>query len=241
LINLDLDRLNPLELSIYRTILAYAKDHSDLKIREAALINNCSISKISKLSKKLGFKNFKQYMDFTYGRELSINESSNELERLKHFIDDFNPELVDDFIKMMNEHEKIILFGYGPSFIVVQYFEYKLRISTNKFVIALPDEISVNNMVDDNTLLVIFTTTGSFRSFESVYKTAKEKNSTVLVISEEFNPILGNACDRMFWLCKYSQPSYLQVHEKSRTTFFIFIEEIIQRLIQMNRSTQSSS
>lgn len=230
MINLDLSRLNPLELSVYQAIHTYAKDHPDLKIREAAEISQCSISKVSKLSKKLGFSNFKQYMDFVYGRIPEKKRSSSELDRLKQFIDDFDIQLVDDFIEILNKYEKVILFGYGPSYIMAQYFEYKLRVCTNKTVIALSDELSVRSMVDNKTLLVVLTTTGSFKSFQSIFELTKSKGGEVLVVAEEYNPSLINTCDKMFWLSKFQQSSELQPHEKSRTVFMIFIEEVIQRI-----------
>ncbi|MDF2656397.1 MAG: RpiR family transcriptional regulator, partial [Bacillota bacterium] len=166
--NIDFSRLNSFEQQIYERLLEGSKLHSDLKITNAADLCGCSISKISKLVKKLGFTNYKQFMDFLYGRELSQKKTSSELERIKHFIDDFDPALVDEFIELMNSHERIILFGYGPSFICAQYFEYRLRSCSGKFIQVVGDEISVETMVDQNTLLVIFTTTGTFRSFENV-------------------------------------------------------------------------
>jgi len=230
MINLDLSRLNPLELIIYQTIHTYASDHQNLKIKEAAEISQCSISKVSKLSKKLGFSNFKQYMDFVYGRTPVEKVSSSELDRLQKFIDDFDGQLVVDFIDILDNYDKIILFGYGPSYLVAQYFEYKLRIFTNKTVIALTDELSVRSMVDNKTLLVVLTTTGSFKSFQNIFEIVKSKGGEVLVVAEEYNPSLINTCDKMFWLSKFPQPSHLQPHEKSRTVFMIFIEEVIHRL-----------
>lgn len=230
MINLDLSRLNPLELSVYHAIHTYAKDHPDLRIREAAEISQCSISKVSKLSKKLGFSNFKQYMDFVYGRTPEKKKSSSELDRLKQFIEDFDMNLVDDFIEILNEYEKVILFGYGPSYLMAQYFEYKLRVCTNKTVIALSDELSVRSMVDNKTLLVVLTTTGSFKSFQSIFELSKSKGGEVLVVAEEYNPSLINTCDKMFWLSRFPQSSDLLPHEKSRTVFMIFIEEVIQRI-----------
>jgi DNA-binding MurR/RpiR family transcriptional regulator len=88
-------------------------------------------------------------------------------------------------------------------------------------------------MADNKTLLVIFTTTGTFKSFEDVYKSTKEKGCTVLVVSAEYNPSLVNSCDNLFWLSKYNQSDELLPHEKTRTVFFIFIEEVIQRLRQL--------
>lgn len=230
MINLDLSRLNPLELKVYQAIHAYAAEHTNLNITEAARISECSISKVSKLSKKLGFANFKQYMDFVYGRTSIEKVSSSELERLKKFIDDFDSKLVTDFIEILDNYDKIILFGYGPSYLIAQYFEYKLRIFTNKTVIALTDELSVRSMVDNKTLLIVLTTTGTFKSFQNIFEIVKAKGGEVLVVSEEYNPSLILTCDKMFWLSKFPQPSEFQPHEKTRTAFLIFIEEVIDRL-----------
>lgn len=235
MINIDFNKLNPLERQIYETLLTLSKDNSNIKIAQAAESCSCSISKISKFVKKLGFSNYKQYMDFLYGKEIPQKKPSSELERIKNFIDDFDVSLVDEFIELMNSYEKIILFGYGPSFICTQYFEYKLRINTNKFVISVPDEISVETLIDDNSLLVIFSTTGKFKSFERIYKLSKESNCQVLLIAEEYNDSLLSNCDKFFWLSKISQSNDLKPHEKSRITFFIFIEEVIQHIIFNNR------
>lgn len=239
MINIDLNKLNPLEGQIYETLLAFSKDNSNIKITQAAQVCGCSVSKISKFVKKLGFNNYKQYMDFLYGKEVHQKKSSSELERIKNFIDDFDISLVDEFIELMNSYEKIVLFGYGPSFICTQYFEYKLRINTNKFVISVPDEISLETLIDDNSLLVIFSTTGKFKSFEKIYNLSKESNCKVLLIAEEYNTSLLSNCDKVFWLSKISQSNDLKPHEKSRITFFIFIEEVIQHIIFNNRQEAS--
>lgn len=238
MINIDLSKLNPLEQQIYTKLLSFSKTQADIRIVQAANLCNCSVSKISKFVKKLGFPNFKQYIDFLYGRETLVKPFSSELERIKNFIDDFDLSMVDDFIDLLNNHDKVILFGYGPSFIVTQYFEYKLRISTSKFVIAVPDEMSIATVLDNNCLLVIFTTTGAFRSFKDIYNIAKKNGSDVLMITEEYNTSLMTSCDRLFWLSKYTQSKELKPHEKSRTVFFIFIEEIIQRLLSSNRKIE---
>jgi len=94
----------------------------------------------------------------------------------------------------------------------------------------LTDELSVRSMVDNKTLLVVLTTTGSFKSFQNIFEVAKAKGGEVLVVAEEYNPSLINTCDKMFWLSKFPQPSGFQPHEKTRTAFLIFIEEVIHRL-----------
>jgi DNA-binding MurR/RpiR family transcriptional regulator len=232
MIRIDLGNLNTLEQRINDQLHELSKVQDDININQAAELCGCSISKISKFSKKLGFKNFKQYVDFLYDREFSTGKSSGELDRIRKFIDDFDSSLIDEFIGLLDGYEKIGLFGHGPSFIAAQYFEYKLRMSSPHYVIALPDELSVINMADEKSLLVIFTTTGAFRSFERIYDAVSKKGGKVVIIAEEYNPSLVKTCDQLFWLCRYPQSDQLQAHEKTRTVFFIFIEEVIQRLLK---------
>lgn len=231
MITIDFGNLNPLEKEIYDRLLTYSKSNPPIRINQAAEIAQCSVSKISKFVKKLGFNNYKQYMDFLYGKELTQTAQSSELHRIQKFIEDFDTSMVDEFLELINGHSKILLFGYGPSLICAQYFEYRLRTCFNKMIIAVSDEISVASMMDESTLLIIFTVTGTFHSFENVYAISKEKSCEVAIVVEEYNTALFTQCDRIFWLSKYPQPSHLLPYEKSRTIFFIFMEEIMQRLM----------
>lgn len=235
MMNIDLNKLNTLEHQINETIIKCSKENPNLKIAQAAELCGCSMSKISKFVKKLGFNNYKQYMDFLYGNDIVQKDSSNELERIKRFLEDFDLSLVDEFIELMNSYEKIILFGYGPSFICTQYFEYKLRLTTNKFISSAPDEISVERLIDDKSLLVIFSATGKFKSFEELYNYSKSHNCKVLLIVEEYNTSLLSNYDNILMLTKSTQSSDFKPYEKSRSIFFIFIEEVIQHIILKNR------
>lgn len=235
MINIDLNKLNTLERQINETIVTCSKENSNLKIAQAAEACNCSTSKISKFVKKLGFDNYKQYMSFLYGHEIPQKGSSNELERIKNFLDDFDLSLVDEFIDLMNSYDKIILFGYGPSLICTQYFEYKLRLSTNKFVTSVPDETSIEGLIDDKSLLVIFSATGKFKSFEKIYNYCKSQNCKVVLVVEEYNTSILSNYDNIIMLTKTFQSSDFKPYEKSRIVFFIFIEEVIQHIILKNR------
>jgi len=235
MINIDLNKLNTLERQINETIITCSKENSNLKIADAAQACSCSTSKISKFVKKLGFDNYKQYMSFLYGRKIPQKASSSELERIKNFLDEFDLSLVDEFIDLMNSCEKIILFGYGPSLICTQYFEYKLRITTNKFVTSVPDETSIEGLIDDKSLLVIFSATGKFKSFENIYNYCKSQNCKVVLIVEEYNTSILSDYDNIIMLTKSFQSSDFKAYEKSRIVFFIFIEEVIQHIIFKNR------
>ncbi len=231
MININFSKLNPLEKEIYKKLQTYSKEQETFNITQAAEYCGCSVSKISKFVKKLGFANYKQYLDFLYGREIAASSHSRELTRVQKFIENFDDSKVDELMALIEGHDKIVLFGYGPSLICAQYFEYRLRTITNKVIIAVADEISVASMTDKNTLLILLTVTGSFRTFENIYRSTKEKGCDVAMVVEEYNTELFSQCDKIFWLSEFQQPDYLKPYEKSRTVFFIFLEEVIQKLM----------
>ena len=233
--HIDLNKLNPLEKEIYEKLYSYIRSNSGIKITEAALLCGCSTSKISKFVKKMGFENFKQFVCFIEGKELPQKKCSNELDRIQKFTQEFDMSLVDKFVDMIDLHKKIIIFGYGPSFICAQYFEYKLRIQSDAFIIAVSDLVTAQNMMDDSTLLVILSTTGHYASFQQICSVAKEKGSHILLLVEEYHRDLLDTYDNICFLTTSTQSSNLQAHEKTRTVFFIFIEEVIFKLLQRKK------
>lgn len=232
MLNINFSNLNALESQIHEKLKIYSQTHANIKITEAAVYCDCSVSKISKFVKKLGFTNYKQYIDFLYGREVSSDFHSDEINRIKKFIDTFDESKVDELAELIGKHDKIVLFGYGPSQICAQYFEYRLRTCTNKLIIAVADEISVASLTNDSTLLILLTVTGKFQTFENIYRESKAKGCDVAIVVEEFNADLFHQCDKIFCLTDMNQPEHLLPYEKSRTVFFIFFEEIIQKFMR---------
>lgn len=232
MLNVDKTRLNSSERKIVDELVAHAKTNPLLKIKEAAEICGCSVSQVSKVIKKAGFSGYKNFIQVLSTGEKPRAPALEELERLKRVIEDFDTAAIDEFVSLLYEHEKIILFGYGPSLISTQYFEYKLRFCSNAFVTTAPDEQSAMSMLDQSTLLIIFTTTGQYRSFTSLTAEAKKKGADVVVVSEEFNPLLLENCNRYFVLTRHKQAEMLKPHEKTRTVFFIFFEQVILKILR---------
>ncbi|MDD7911603.1 SIS domain-containing protein [Pseudovibrio exalbescens] len=232
LINIDFDALNPLEQRIHAVLKEHSETTSTIRITEAAELCDCSVSKISKFAKKLGFANYKQYLDFLYERETVESSKPSEILRLQHFLQNFDQRKVEEVGEMIAASKKLVLLGYGPSLLCAQYFEYKLKTCTNKVCIAAPDDLTATTMTDEDTLLLIFTVTGTFKSFEGTYKEAKRKGGKVAIIVEEYNPTVVTHCDKVFCLTQEAQSSDLKPYEKTRTLFFIFMEEVIRHLMK---------
>jgi len=239
--NIDENHLNPLELQIHQKLSEFAQSNEIVRIGQAAELCGCSVSKISKFVQKLGFDGYKQYMQFLQGREMPQEKHSSELGRVRQYIDSFDEGMVTELLELMESHNNIILFGYGPSFLCAQYFEYRLRIFSNKIIVALSDEISVASIADENTLLIIMTVTGTFQSFQNVCAESKKKGCDVVIVAEEYNTNLFGQCDRIFWLSKYPQPGNLLPYEKTRTVFFLFFEELIQLILRQRAAASVPS
>ena len=236
MIHIDFTALNPLEKSIHEKLQSASRSQPTLRITEAALLCGCSVSKISKFTKKLGFTNFKQYVAFLYDdSETKKEDSSRELDRIQTFITNFDEKLVDDMIELIGDHERIVLFGYGPSLLCAQYIEYRLRTASPKVIIAVVDDLSVASMTDTSTLLIIVTVTGAYRDFTTMYNSASKKGATVAIVAQNYNVALLDQCDTIFFLTDIPNSEEKLPHERSRTLIFIFMEEVIQRIAGVNQ------
>lgn len=233
---IDSAKLNELERRIHRTLSASVKNEEKIGIGRAAEICGCSVSKISKFARKFGFATYKEYIGFLYGKAPLLKESSAELTRIRDFIDAFDTRIVDEFIGILDKYDKIILFGYGPSLICAQYFEYKLRIITSKTVVTAVDEATAMVLLDDKSLFIAFSTTGKFKSFSEIFAFADERGSEALLIAEEYNTALLEDCDNIIFLTDSSQRDDLLPFEKTRSVSFIFIEEVLQSLLEKSKN-----
>ncbi|WP_148359098.1 MurR/RpiR family transcriptional regulator [Peribacillus simplex] len=192
-----------------------------------------SPSKVSKLVRKLGFENFKQYKLFFGGQQIISEDKKNssELERLKNYIENFDPTLIDNFLTIFKKYNRIVLFGLGPSFICVEYFAYKLTLLSGKNIFVAQEETYAQHLVDEETLFIVFSVTGKYTSFENLFNAVKSSGSEILLILEEYDNSLALSIDNIFYLTKSNQNENLLPFEKTRTVFFIFIEEVIAKLM----------
>lgn len=232
-ININLKKLNDLELSVHNKLSEIIKEKDHLKILEAAEYCNVSSSKVSKLVRKLGFESFKQYKQFFGGQPIiqEDKKTSNELERLKHFIENFDTTLVEEFLTLYKKYNRIVLFGLGPSYICVEYFAYKLALVSGKHILVSQGEDHAKHLVDEDTLLIVFSVTGKFTSFENLFDGVKAKGAEILLILEEYDNSSALEADNIFYLTQSAQNEKLLPYEKTRTVFFIFIEEVIAKLL----------
>ena len=232
------DKLTKLEEELHEKLSKAVSEDNKIKIIEAAEIGEVSPSKVSKLVRKLGFDNFKQYKLYFSGQEMNLekHKKSNEIERLMRFLENFESEVIDDFVSIFQKYDKIILFGLGPSFIAAEYFAYKLATVSDKNVTVTQSEDFAERIADEKTLLIVLSVTGKFSSFHPLFQNVKKNGSSIMLILEEYVNTKEFHADYIFHLSKYSQGDALLPFEKTRTVFFIVIEEIIAKLSALNPS-----
>lgn len=228
---LQLDRLNELETQIHQKLSDISKELPTMTITEAAEAAGVSPSKISKFVKKIGFSGYKEYYRFLTGKELVKKKKLNsEFARIQEFMENFDSETVSYLAEQIKSHDKIILFGYGPTSICMEYFEYKLTYIVDKNVIQAKQSSMIPSLLTENSLLLVFSVAGKFAQFDHLFEAAKEHHAKALLVIEEFNPNLNLDSQEIIYLTKSQQDEHLNSHEKTRTVLMIFIEEVIRQL-----------
>lgn len=232
MLKLNTDNLTILEKKIHNTLSKVAATNGKIRIIEAAEICNVSSSKVSKLARKLGFENYKQYILYYSGQQTDIivQKKPNEIERLIQFLKSYDPKTVDNFISVFKKFNKIIVFGLGPSYICAEYFAYKHALVTDINIFVTQHEDYAEQMADEETLLIVFSVTGKFSSFENLFDATKKKGSQTMLILEDHVNMRDSKVDYIIYLSKFTQNDDLLAFEKTRTIFFFFIEEIITTL-----------
>ncbi|QSS99679.1 MurR/RpiR family transcriptional regulator [Pontibacillus sp. ALD_SL1] len=232
MLKLDTDKLTKLEKEVHQKVSELVAENDKLKIIEAAEICEVAPSKVSTLVRKLGFDNFKQYKLYFSGHQIKweSNQRTEEIQRLMLFLENFDKKIVDDFVSIYHKYNKIIIYGLGPSFISAEYFAYKLDIVSDKNIKVTHSEDYAEQMVDNETLLIVLSVTGKFSSFETLFQKSKDKGAEIMLILEEYVNTQNSLADYVFHLSKFNQSDALLPFEKTRTIFFIFMEEIATKL-----------
>lgn len=233
MIDISYAKLNNLEKSIIETINNSDKISGKLKIYEAAEIAEVSTSKISKLSKKLGFNNYKQFIKHLSKESPLPQKKENNLDerRIIDFLQNFDINIIDNLIRTIDKYQNIILVGYGPSLLAADYFAYKLKLVINKNVITTSEEIVIEKLFNENTILIVFSVSGKFKNNSDLLSKLSNKGGHIIQILDEYNTdIEANEFSQVIYLTQSFQDSKLLHYEKSRSIFFIFFEKFLQRM-----------
>ena len=235
MVKIDFSKLNSLEKKIYVEIEPIIKKNHHISITELSILSKVSTSKLSKFSKKCGLESFKQFKNYIAGIEqVEPQKSSIEIQRVREYLNNFDYKMVEQFVDQIKNCKKLIIFGYGPSFFCAEYFAYRLRTLTNIFVTVTHEDAIIENSANQDTILLVLSCTGKFKSFDELVN--KLNYHRVIFIFEEFRHFPQLNQHSIFYLTTDTGNPNLLPYEKSRTLFFIFLEEILQTVIRKSTS-----
>src|SRR5699024_8184836 len=116
------------------------------------------------------------------------------------------------------------------SFFTAEYFDHKLATVMNKNITFTQFKYYATQLADKDTLLLFFSVTGKFESFDHLFVMVHRNQADSMLIIEEYMNASDYNADYIFHLTESRQNDDLLPFEKTRTIFFIFIEEIFKSL-----------
>lgn len=235
--------LNAGDLKISKIIEKNIKKIDELSIAQLADLCGVSPSKITKYSKKLGFRGFKE-LQFQLKADKNIDIKNNSIvenERLKveQFFNDFSQDNLDVVTGEIKKANKIYLFGKGPSLKVCEYYTPRLRVAANKNIITNYDEylFDLDYLSEGNKkLMILLTVSGKNDKVHETLKICKEKGIKTICISAYKSDKLSAESDYHISLMNRKEvfdPSLF----KGRSLFYLYFEILTQELLSKERNS----
>ncbi|MCO5477098.1 SIS domain-containing protein [Enterococcus gallinarum] len=180
---------------IIENIISDIKKKKQIEIKTVAEQNFTSQSSISRLAKRAGFKNFKEFI-FFLETEFSI-KSSTQVDNLPFASSSHNWEAIDEYFSNAFATKKIYLFGEGFCQFLVDYTYRKLLL---KKIYAIDLEGVEISLVSDETphTLITFSQSGENRHGLIKMQECKNYGGKVIAITATENSTYVKQSDLSF-------------------------------------------
>ncbi|WP_368259507.1 MurR/RpiR family transcriptional regulator [Enterococcus sp. 2201sp1_2201st1_C11_2201SCRN_220225] len=180
---------------IIENIISDIKKKKQIEIKTVAEQNFTSQSSISRLAKRAGFKNFKEFI-FFLETEFSI-KSSRQVDNLPFASSSHNWEAIDEYFSNAFATKKIYLFGEGFCQFLVDYTYRKLLL---KKIYAIDLEGVEISLVSDETphTLITFSQSGENRHGLIKMQECKNYGGKVIAITATENSTYVKQSDLSF-------------------------------------------
>jgi len=180
---------------IIEKIVEAIQSNADLDIRHIAKINYTSASSISRLAKRAGFNNFKEFIFFLSNK--FMNKSANTIETLPFVTVNNEWDVIDAYFKEAFSEKKVYLFGEGFCQFLVNY-TYRKFLMKKIYAIDL-DGVEIS-LVSDNTphTLITFSYSGENRNGLIKMKECKSFGGKVISLTATENSSYSRESDLSF-------------------------------------------
>ncbi len=233
------DELTATEIEISDIISEHLDEVPTLTITKLAELCSVSPSKITKYAKRLGFNGYKEFQyqlkNDRYKTEDKGSSFEYQKEKILQFFDSFSISKMESLKSLIFGSEKIYLFGRGPSLKVCEYYEPRLRVATNKNIVANYDEylfdLDMQGTEGEQKLMIVLTVSGKSQKVREVLQTAKNRGMKTVCMSAYYNQRLETESDLYINLLDRKE-----IFDKSlirgRTLFYIYLEILTQDFVE---------
>ncbi|MFD1413737.1 MurR/RpiR family transcriptional regulator [Oceanobacillus jeddahense] len=173
--------LNQLEIDLLKSIENKIINEEKFTIRSIAKENFISTTILFKLSKKLGFEGYSE-MIYYLKDEINLNSKAISYETLEPLINNFNKNVLTDFIELLNNSsQRIALLGLGYSELVCDYFSRKLSLfDFSTYNGAHLDVILKGQHQKNLSMLIVISKSGETEDVLKFVKNAKNYDLKVI-------------------------------------------------------------
>ncbi len=229
-------KLTNVEMEIAQYFHHNYQELKDKTISDVANECHVSASKISKYANKIGFSGYKElkYQLLQENNKVVQNKSVEfHKKQINQFFELFNIEQVEQLAMEIKNHQKVILWGDGPSRKVAEYFESRIRIASNTQVVTYSDRQTFNLDLASSTetLVIILSVSGENEKIRKIITSAKQAKAKIIFISEAINGKYIGECQMYINLLPIVDDYKYEVI-RSRSLFFIYLEILVQHLLQ---------
>ncbi|MGL4588879.1 MAG: MurR/RpiR family transcriptional regulator [Mycoplasmatales bacterium] len=221
------------EIYIAAKVVEQRKNISNLSISEFALICNASNAMISKYAKNCGFSGYKELKYYvktqTFDSPITAYTTSSAELKIFNYFQSFNQKAFEELLELCKSCDKILLFGKGPSLGVCTYFVPRIRNAFASYVVCETDKQQMETELISlgSKLLIILSASGENKAIIPLCEEAKQKKVKIVIISENYNPILSKYADLTINLLNQGI-DYDTNLMRGRSLFFIYLETLVQ-------------
>lgn len=236
----EIDKLNELELEVYKYIINNKNKVIYMRIRELADLTHVSTTTVLRVCKKLGCDGFSE---FKIKLKMSLNESNEVMIKddksiIIEFLNRTESEefksTINKIVGMLNEYETLFCVGFGSSGVMASYAARHFS-GMGKFALKLTDPFYPAEQVPGkNTVSLVFSVEGENGAILEYLKNVKQKDGKVISITNSRNSTLAKLSDLN--LSYYVQIQKNGAHQLTTQVPVVYTIEIIAQKLNEIRN-----
>lgn len=231
----DTSHFSDIDFQLTNYIQDNPKTVSDLKLKELSSMLYVSESAIVRYCKKIGLTGFNE-LKYQLKNELALKKQNNfktrvetEIESFKDFIEKISLEKVNKLTGLICSEYPLYIHGSSLSLIPANYLHTVLNTLDRESILVKDIHLinSISRTIQKNSTIIIISSMALNKTYESVFKSAKEKGSNTVLITSNHESSLISQADFSF-ITEDEKIKYHDIDVNSRIDIITLIQVIIE-------------